>query len=194
MNLRIPTLEKHSKGRRIAIGPGTDLGISRRSATPSRGTRSHERVFAVASRIVTSDGNPYSRFQRALKTQNLAIIRTAAAELPSVPLRDALTVCVVIRERQPDAFERAALRWLARFIAERPAVGLVAVSEAVDAFDELRRLEPGRRRARLARVVPVSATHPLRRTVGPHDSDRREAYPCAVKVTLSIEYSADADR
>lgn len=88
--------------------------------------------------MVTSDGSPYTRFQRALKTRNLEIIRTAAAELPSVSLLDALSICVVIRERQPAAFERAAVRWLGRYLTERPAVRLDAVAAAVDAFDRLR--------------------------------------------------------
>ena len=87
---------------------------------------------------MTSSGSPYSRFQRALETGNLNIIRTAAAELPNVSLLDALSICVVIRERRPDVFERAAVRWLGRFITERPAVRLDAVAEAVDAFARLR--------------------------------------------------------
>jgi hypothetical protein len=87
---------------------------------------------------VTSHGSPYSRFQRALKTRNLHVIRTAAAELPNVSLLDALAICVVIRDREPDAFERAAVRWLGRFATERPAVRLDALAEAVDAFVRLR--------------------------------------------------------
>jgi hypothetical protein len=37
-----------------------------------------------------------ARFRRALKTGNMAIIRSAAGELPHVDLGDALAVCVVI--------------------------------------------------------------------------------------------------
>lgn len=88
---------------------------------------------------VTSDGSPYARFQRALKTRNLGIIRAAAAELPNVSLLDALAIVEVIRVRQPDAFDRAAVRWLGRFATERPAVRLDAVAEAVDAFVSLGR-------------------------------------------------------
>ena len=40
--------------------------------------------------FVSDSGSPYSRFQRALKTGNLTIIRTAAAELPEIRLDDAL--------------------------------------------------------------------------------------------------------
>ena len=121
-------------------GPRNAVGYS----SPSSASRQRTALIAVddMSALLTASNTPRPTRaldnRRARKTQNLAIIRTAAAELPSVPLADALTVCVVIRERQPDAFERAALRWLARFITERPAIGLEAVGEAVDAFDELR--------------------------------------------------------
>ncbi len=67
---------------------------------------------------MTSQGSPYARFQRALRTGDLTIIRACAAELPRVDLGDALSVCIAIREAEPDRFERAALRWLARFAAE----------------------------------------------------------------------------
>lgn len=99
---------------------------------------------------MTSQGSPYSRFKRALATGNLTIIRAAAAELPSVDLGDALTVCVAIRDAEPERFERAALRWLARFAAEQArTVGDVRQAAAAmntmrsdprDALDALRRL------------------------------------------------------
>ena len=51
----------------------------------------------------------------SLDTGNLALIRTAAAELPQVNLDDALRICLVIREREPESFDKAACRWLARY-------------------------------------------------------------------------------
>jgi hypothetical protein len=36
-----------------------------------------------------------------------------------VDLGDALSVCIAIRDAEPERFERAALRWLARFAAEQ---------------------------------------------------------------------------
>jgi hypothetical protein len=86
---------------------------------------------------VTSQGSPYSRFQRALKTGNLNIIRAAAAELPRVDLGDALVVCVAIREAEPHCFERAALRWLARFCVERRDATLADVTTAANAFERM---------------------------------------------------------
>src|SRR5215212_8043768 len=84
-------------------------------------------------------GSPYSRFQRALATGNLNVIRAAAAELPRVDLGDALAVCVAIREAEPERFERAALRWLARFCAERPDATVADVRAAATAFEHMPR-------------------------------------------------------
>lgn len=68
---------------------------------------------------MSTKGSPYPRFQRALKTGNLAVIRNAAAELPRVELGDALSVCMAIHDAEPDRFNRAALRWLARYAVEK---------------------------------------------------------------------------
>lgn len=78
-------------------------------------------------------GSAYARFQRALATGNLHLIRAAAAELPRVDLADALAVCMAIRESEPQRFERAALRWLARYAVEK-AASVADVRAAADAF------------------------------------------------------------
>lgn len=54
-------------------------------------------------------GIAYPQFQRALKTGNLAVIRSAAAELPRVDLIDALAVCLAIRDSEPRHFDGAAV-------------------------------------------------------------------------------------
>ena len=87
--------------------------------------------------FVTSQGSAYMRFRRALATGNLVLIRSAAAELPQVSLGDALIVCVAIRDAEPERFERAALRWIARYCIERPAVTLNEVRSAADAFERM---------------------------------------------------------
>ena len=85
----------------------------------------------------TSQGRPYARFRRSLATGNLLLIRAAAAELPRVDLGDALSVCVAIRRAEPERFERAALRWLARYCIERPAATLDEVRAATWAFERM---------------------------------------------------------
>src|SRR5919197_516124 len=85
--------------------------------------------------FVTSQGNAHSRFRRALQTGNLLLIRAAAAELPRIALGDAAAILLVIEERDPDAYERAALRWLARFCQEARNVGLEDVATAAAALE-----------------------------------------------------------
>jgi hypothetical protein len=89
--------------------------------------------------VLTSSGSAYQRFRRALGTGNLTIIRAAAAELPSVRLDDALEVCVLLRDREPERYEAAAVRWIARFCVERQDVSLQDVQHATHAFGLLRR-------------------------------------------------------
>jgi hypothetical protein len=67
--------------------------------------------------FVSIKGSSYARFRRALRTGNLNVIRGAAAELPRIPLEDALTITALLRE-DPAQFEKAALRWLGRFCLE----------------------------------------------------------------------------
>ena len=88
---------------------------------------------------VTSQGSPHTRFQRALKTRNLLLIRAAALELPQ-PLRlhEALEVCLVYRDAAPERYDQAAMRWIGRYCAERPQLTLAHVDGAVEAFDQLR--------------------------------------------------------
>ena len=86
---------------------------------------------------MTSQGSPYSRFQRALQTGDLHLIRAAAAELPQVDLVDALAVCHVMARRADPAFERSAARWVARYTLERGAE-LADVRLVVGLFEALR--------------------------------------------------------
>ena len=81
-------------------------------------------------------GGAYARFRRALETGNLAIIRGAAAELPAVNLHDALAILPVIAREEPDKYERAACRWLARLALERE-VGLEEIGVALAALGQL---------------------------------------------------------
>jgi predicted transport protein len=89
--------------------------------------------------FVSDAGSPYSRFRRALQTGNLTIIRAAAAELPVIRLDDALQVCVLLRDREPERYERAAVRWIGRYCVERPEVTLEDVDHARAAFALMRR-------------------------------------------------------
>ena len=60
----------------------------------------------------------------------MALIRTAAKELPRVELTDALLICLVMHEREPDRYNRAAVRWVARFVTEKPDATLLDIELA----------------------------------------------------------------
>lgn len=86
---------------------------------------------------MTSDGSPYPRFKRALDTGNLNLVRLAAAELPHVAIDDALRVCLLLRDGDPDVYDRAAVRWAGRFALEGRHVRLDDVQAAAAALDAL---------------------------------------------------------
>ncbi len=56
---------------------------------------------------------------RTLATGNPRIAEVAAQELTTITLADALELCLLYRS-DPERYERAAARWIARLIAERP--------------------------------------------------------------------------
>ena len=62
---------------------------------------------------------------------------TAAKELPRIALDDALRICLVLRDSDPDRYERAAVRWLGRFALEARDVTINAVRAAAEALDDL---------------------------------------------------------
>jgi hypothetical protein len=67
---------------------------------------------------VTSQGSPYSRFRRALDHGNTLQALSAAAELKHVALSDALEIVLLLARNDPSRFQRAALRWHARYCQE----------------------------------------------------------------------------
>jgi hypothetical protein len=92
--------------------------------------------------FVTSDGNAYSRFKRALQTGNERLITAAALELPRVALDDALRICLILRDGDPARYERAAVRWLGRFALESRTVTIADLRAAAEALQGLRERAP----------------------------------------------------
>ena len=52
-------------------------------------------------------------------------------------LNDALRICPVLPDSNPDRYERAAVRWLGRFALDARDVTLDAIRGAAEALDEL---------------------------------------------------------
>ena len=105
--------------------------------------------------FVTSDGSAYARFRRALQTGNHSLVLAAARELPQIALDDALRICLVLRDAEPERYERAAVRWLGRFALEARGVTIDALRMAADALDAL----PERAAEAMEQLQAVCAAH-----------------------------------
>ncbi len=76
---------------------------------------------------MTSQGSPHGRFQRTLERGDVLEALGAAHQLGRLTLADALGLTVLLAERDPARYERAAVRWLGRWLLE---VGGVELEEA----------------------------------------------------------------
>ena len=85
---------------------------------------------------MTSQGSAYSQFRRALDWRNFLAAWALAAELPRVPLADALALLLLALDEQPWRFETAAPRWHARLCVEA-RLTLTEAQLAVAALDAL---------------------------------------------------------
>jgi hypothetical protein len=67
---------------------------------------------------LTAQPNAHVRFRRAIERRALWMAEDAARELPYLPLEDLLQLVHLYAERGSPKYERAALRWLERYLAE----------------------------------------------------------------------------
>ena len=86
---------------------------------------------------MTSQGTAHGRFQRAIHRSNVQAAELAAREMGGLSLADALLLCELLAKADPARYERAALRWLERFIEER-LPPLTEVALAASALAQLR--------------------------------------------------------
>jgi hypothetical protein len=86
---------------------------------------------------MTTQGTPHGRFQRAIHRRHVQAAEIAAREMGGLSLADALSLCELLAKVDPARYERAALRWLQRFIDER-LPPLTEVALAASALAELR--------------------------------------------------------
>jgi hypothetical protein len=80
---------------------------------------------------MTSQGTAHGRFQRAIQRRHLTVAEMAARELGGLSVADALDLTLLIRETDRWRYERAAVRWLDRFMEERkPTLSEIALASA----------------------------------------------------------------
>jgi hypothetical protein len=77
-------------------------------------------------------------FQRAVQQGNVMRAEAAARQLGRLSLEHALRLLFLYAEKEPIKFERAALRWLGRYVTEGKAVSLLKAQLAATALSELR--------------------------------------------------------
>jgi hypothetical protein len=80
---------------------------------------------------------PYPRLRAALDAGDLGFVRRYAREQGPLNLADALQVCLVIREREPERYQRAAVRWIGRFALEAREASVEDVRVIAEVLDEL---------------------------------------------------------
>jgi hypothetical protein len=67
---------------------------------------------------VTAEAQAHARFRRAIERRALWAAEDAARELPNLPLEDALQLVHLYAERGSPKYEKAAMRWLERYMTE----------------------------------------------------------------------------
>jgi hypothetical protein len=77
----------------------------------------------------------------------------AARECGQLGLEDSLRLCLLMRRERDQRFERAALRWLGRLLAERPGIGLDLARQALDGLANMAGTAPDAGRSQLAVVL-----------------------------------------
>ncbi len=66
-------------------------------------------------------GSAHAVFARSIHTRNVIAAEAAARELGHLSLADALDLTLLIGEKDPRRYPRAARRWLERFVVETQA-------------------------------------------------------------------------
>jgi hypothetical protein len=90
--------------------PGCSTWAGRRR----QALRGHGEPFDRGTPSAPPQGSPCSKFKHALARRNLLLAWAIAAELPKVPLADALSLLLLTRDEQHWRFEKAAPSWHAQ--------------------------------------------------------------------------------
>jgi hypothetical protein len=133
---------------------GTPASATCRQRTAPRGRRRRHRL------------TPDKR--RAIQAGNLALIHATAAELPYVPLEDALGILLVIEAKDDERFERSAVRWAGRLAFETPDLALAELAGALESLHAL----PDEHAQRSLLALAERARPPRARATAPPEARR----------------------
>ena len=126
--------------------------------------------------MMTSQGTAHGRFQRAIQHRNLFAAEMAAREMEQMTLANALALTLLISEENPERYERAAMRWHARFVEEARGLSLPdsrLVLAALDSLPGAGRTAAARALAQLGRTYGVNGLEAVLRSVIDMDEDSR---------------------
>jgi hypothetical protein len=84
-----------------------------------------------------STDNFCARFRAALDAGRLDEIRAHAADLAPVSLRDALRICLLIRDGEHAGYEREVVRWVGRFAIEASRATIADLHDALEVLQSL---------------------------------------------------------
>jgi hypothetical protein len=87
---------------------------------------------------MTAQGHPRAIFTRAIENGNLVAAQAVAREVGNLTLEEALRLLFLYAEKDPLRYDRAALRWLARYVRDGKDVTLLKAQLASSALAELR--------------------------------------------------------
>jgi hypothetical protein len=87
---------------------------------------------------MTAQGHPRAIFTRSIERGDLVTAEASAREVGKLTLEEVLRLLFLYAEKDPVRYERAALRWLVRYLTEGKAVTLLSAHLALSALAELR--------------------------------------------------------
>jgi hypothetical protein len=73
---------------------------------------------------MTAQASAYVRFRRALDRGNVTEALSAPSELQFVGLAEAPELTLLLADKEPEKYDRAAFRWHSRFVVETPRLEL----------------------------------------------------------------------
>jgi hypothetical protein len=103
--------------------------------------------------FVRPEVDPHTRLRRALDRGNLSLAELTARECERLNLEDSLRLCLLMQRERDQRFERTAVKWLGRFLAERPGMGLDLARQALEGLANMAGTAPDAGRSQLAVVL-----------------------------------------
>jgi len=91
---------------------------------------------------MAAGASPLLRFRRAVERRSLLQAEAAARELDCLNLEDALRFVLLLRQQGDRRYERAAVRFCGRVLAERRAVGFELAEALLGGFVDLDGIAP----------------------------------------------------